>query len=517
MRGAAGALLAVALVLGGCGASAEPGQQTRPNVLVLLTDDQTIESMRVMAGVRAELGASGTTFEQSFVSNPLCCPSRATLYTGQYAHNHGVLGNRPPEGGYGRLDKSEWLPVWLQRAGYHTVHIGKFMNRYGLDSPPTEVPPGWNEWYTSVDPSTYSFTDYQLNENGVVSWGQGYSTDEYTERAVDAVERLAPSARAVLPLGRVPGAAQRPSGGVRRPGRARHPDAGAAAPRRVRRGGLAARRRRSTRRTCRTSRSFVRRLPRLSAERTAAIREMYQQELESLLAVDEGIVRVVRRPSVGRRAREHADRVHVGQRLLPRRAPRAVREGDGVRALDPGAAVLRGPGVPAGERRRQLVTNADLAPTILEAAGAVPAGRVPDGRSLFPLLRDRGLAWGRELLVEGAPGFQAVAYAALRNDRFVYAEHDNGERELYDLRRDPASAGERDRAAALRRGRGTAGGAAGGALGVRGPVVPARAAPSLGDAGVPGAGEGSRAGARARAPERAAPARARRGPATGGS
>ncbi|MGH2716642.1 MAG: sulfatase/phosphatase domain-containing protein, partial [Thermoleophilaceae bacterium] len=61
----------------------------------------------------------------------------------------------------------------------------------------------------------------------------------------------------------------------------------------------------------------------------------------------------------------------------------------------------------------------------------------PDGRSLFPLLRDRGLAWGRELLVEGAPGIMAVAYGALRNDRFVYAEHDNGERELYDLKRDP--------------------------------------------------------------------------------
>jgi arylsulfatase A-like enzyme len=78
-----------------------------------------------------------------------------------------------------------------------------------------------------------------------------------------------------------------------------------------------------------------------------------------------------------------------------------------------------------------------LAPTILDAADAVPAGRVPDGRSLFPLLRDRGLAWGRELLVQGAPGFQAVAYRALRNDRFVYAEYATGERELYDLRHDP--------------------------------------------------------------------------------
>src|ERR671914_1555783 len=204
MRGAAGALLAVALVLGGCGASSEPRQQTKPNVLVLLTDDQTIESMRVMAGVRGELGASGTTFEQAFVSNPLCCPSRATLYTGQYTHNHGVIGNRPPEGGYGRLDKSEWLPLWLQRAGYHTVHIGKFMNRYGQDSPPTEVPPGWDEWYTSVDPSTYSFTEYQLNENGALRWHGEYSTDEYSDLAVDAVKRLPAGHEPLFPPGASP-------------------------------------------------------------------------------------------------------------------------------------------------------------------------------------------------------------------------------------------------------------------------------------------------------------------------
>jgi N-acetylglucosamine-6-sulfatase len=436
VRWAAGALLAVALVLGGCGASAEPGQQTKPNVLVLLTDDQTVESMRVMAGVRAELGASGTTFEQSFVSNPLCCPSRATLYTGQYSHNHGVIGNRAPEGGYGRLDKSEWLPVWLQRAGYHTVHIGKFMNRYGIDSPPTEVPPGWNEWYTSVDPSTYSFTEYQLNENGVVSSGGGYSTDDYTERAVDAVERLAPSADPfflsvayLAPHSGRPAESDDPAGLATPMPAPRHRDAFAAealpdSPA-------------FDEADVSDKPSFVRRLPRLSAERTAAITEMYRQELESLLAVDEGVVRVV---DALRSAGE------LDNTLILFTSDNGFFHGEHrvpygkVMVYEPSIRVpliLRGPGVPAGERRRQLVTNADLAPTILEAAGAVPAGRVPDGRSLFPLMRDRGLAWGRELLVEGAPGFQAVAYAALRNDRFVYAEHDNGERELYDLRRDP--------------------------------------------------------------------------------
>jgi N-acetylglucosamine-6-sulfatase len=436
VRGAAGALLAVALVLGGCGSSPKPAQQTKPNVLVILTDDQTVESMRVMAGVRAELGASGTTFDRSFVSNPLCCPSRATLYTGQYTHNHGVIGNRAPEGGYGRLDKSEWLPVWLQRAGYRTVHIGKFMNRYGLDSPPTEVPPGWDEWYTSVDPSTYSFTQYQLNENGVVSWGSKYSTDEYSDRAVDAVERLAPgtepfflSVAYLAPHSGRPAESDDPAGLATPMPAPRHRDAFASE-------GLPASPA-FDEADVSDKPSFVRRLPRLSAERTAAITEMYRQELESLLAVDEGVVRVV---DALRSSGELENTLVVftsdngffhGEHRVPYGK---------VMVYEPSIRVplvMRGPGVPAGARRRQLVTNADLAPTILEAAGAVPAGRVPDGRSLFPLLRDRGLAWGRELLVEGAPGFQAVAYAALRNDRFVYAEHDNGERELYDLRRDP--------------------------------------------------------------------------------
>ena len=97
---------------------------------------------------------------------------------------------------------------------------------------------------------------------------------------------------------------------------------------------------------------------------------------------------------------------------------------------------MRGPGVPEGERRRQLVTNADLAPTILEAAGAKP-GKPQDGRSLFPLLEDRGLEWGRDLLIEGAPGVNQPAFDALRTYRYVYVQHANGERELYDLERDP--------------------------------------------------------------------------------
>ena len=188
-----------------------------------MTDDQTLESLRVMKNVRAQIAARGTTFTRSFVSFSLCCPSRATFLTGQYAHNHGVLGNRPPVGGYGKLDTSNYLPLWLQRAGYRTVHIGKFLNGYGRDTPPTDVPPGWDEWYGSVDPSTYSYWGYTLNENGLLrTYGLGrnpvfYSTDYYSQRAVDLVARQRPGHAALLPVGRVP----RPP--RRRPARARRP------------------------------------------------------------------------------------------------------------------------------------------------------------------------------------------------------------------------------------------------------------------------------------------------------
>jgi hypothetical protein len=96
---------------------------------------------------------------------------------------------------------------------------------------------------------------------------------------------------------------------------------------------------------------------------------------------------------------------------------------------------MRGPGVPEGAVRRQLVTNADLSPTILDAAGARP-GRPQDGRSLFDLLDDPGAQWGRELLIEGGTN-QGLTFTALRNYRWKYVEHTTGEVELYDLEHDP--------------------------------------------------------------------------------
>src|SRR4051812_28901766 len=121
-----------------------------PNVLVIETDDQTVESMRVMGNVDSLIGAHGATFENSFVNYSLCCPSRATFLTGQYEHNHGVLDNGPPNGGFGRFEDLHGrnnLAVWLRRVGYYTGLIGKYLN--GYDNAP-RIPPGWSEWHAAA-------------------------------------------------------------------------------------------------------------------------------------------------------------------------------------------------------------------------------------------------------------------------------------------------------------------------------------------------------------------------------
>src|SRR5256885_16172575 len=91
-------------------------QPQSPNVLVLETDDQTLDEMAVLPNVRRLIGGQGVTFDQNFDSFSLCCPSRATFLTGQYSHSNGVRGNKAPEGGYYKLDSTNTLPVWPQRA-----------------------------------------------------------------------------------------------------------------------------------------------------------------------------------------------------------------------------------------------------------------------------------------------------------------------------------------------------------------------------------------------------------------
>jgi len=440
MRLAPTFLVLAALLAAAAPAARAQAPDPRPNILFVMTDDQTVESLRVMSKVRGGLGGQGTSFTRAIATYPLCCPSRATYLTGQYSHNHRVIHNAGPFGGYIHLDNTNTLPVWLQRAGYRTIHVGRYLNGYGVQNPDrAEIPPGWEDWNSTVDPSTFNFTRWTMNENGRLfeAGASGeFQTDFLGRRASEEIVQAAADPRPFFLSLTFPaphsGAPIDPDDppSLRTPSPApRHRDVFRGA--RLPQGPNFGRADRSTKPQIVADRR------RFTAEDVAAIQENYQQELESLLSVDDAVGRLLNTlQSTGELANTliiytsdngffHGEHGVRSEKVLP---------------YEPGIRIpliMRGPGVPVARRQGQLVGNVDLAPTILDAARAAP-GRVQDGRSLFTLLRDRTLELGREFVLENGRGVNSVPqYRALRNNRFLYVRHDStGEFELYDLVKD---------------------------------------------------------------------------------
>ena len=455
MRRLAQALAALALLAGvaaidGGGGVAAP-LVARPNVIVLLTDDQQLESLRVMANVRRLLGERGITFDSSFVSLSLCCPSRATFLTGQYAHNHGVRTNTPPRGGYPALDGSRTLAVWLRRAGYATVHLGQYLNGYG-ETRPREIPPGWSEWHGTPDPDAKFYFGFRLNENGSLRrYGKGpgsYQTDVYARKAVEIVGRRARSVRPYFlwvaflaphaassrsvpvkgPFG-FPQVAPRHRGRFAREPLPRLPSFNEA--------------------DVSDKSAEMRSRPPLAADLVQEVEKLYRRRLESLLAVDEAVGRIVR--AVERSGEAANTLILFTSDNGYFQGEHRISHGK-IFPYEPSIRVpllVRGPGVPAGQRLPQLVWNGDLAPTILDYAGA-GADLPADGRSLRPLFEDPGREWGREVLIE-SPNEEGYG---IRTPRFKLIRFPAGDVELYDLARDPdevASLGRDPRYARIRR------------------------------------------------------------------
>jgi N-acetylglucosamine-6-sulfatase len=158
----------------------------KPNFVFVMTDDMPEKLMANMPVVRDRVAARGATFRNAYVSQSLCCPSRASFLTGQYPHNHGITGNTPKEGGNeiefrSRGLDEETVAVWLDRAGYNTGLVGKYMN--GYNDP--YVPPGWDTWRALVDdrdPKTRTLSENgTLHDYPVAQWD--VSTDLYRSKA----------------------------------------------------------------------------------------------------------------------------------------------------------------------------------------------------------------------------------------------------------------------------------------------------------------------------------------------
>ena len=418
-----------------------PGQ---PNIVLILTDDEDVAIHEFMPKTRALLGERGATFDNFFVTYPFCCPSRASILRGQYAHNTHIVGNEQPWGGFEKLRQlgleESTVATWLHDAGYRTAMIGKYINRYVPQR--DGVPPGWDEWY--VGGNAHSSYNYTLNENGrMVAYGdrpEHYLNDVLTDKAVEVIRKASATGQPFF-VYVLPYTPHSPS--VAAP---RHEGmfADAELPRTPA----------FDEADVSDKPEFIRRIPPLAQQRIGRLEDEYRGRLRSLQAIDDMVERIVKALEVTREL-DHTyviyssdNGFHLGEHRLP--AGKDFPYEEDIRV----PAVVRGPGVPAGRRIEAMVTNSDFAPTFAAIAGIAPPDFV-DGRSFLPLFAEPEQPWRESFLIErrqfeaqyvelaqalgltAAELDQSAQFDAIRTTEWTYVEYGTGERELYELARDP--------------------------------------------------------------------------------
>ena len=454
-------LTAAATVLlpvgGGLAQDPTPGAAASgPNVVVVMTDDQRVDDMPALPNTQRLIGEAGVTFTHYFASYPVCCPARATFLTGQYAHNHKVRCLYPScGGGYGALNQRQYLPVWLEDAGYVTAHIGKFLNGYGKERAP-DVPNGWTEWFGLVDPWTYRMWGFELFENGdrrtygslLREEPRYYQTKVLSNKATQFIRRRAGGDEpfflsvAYLAPHHESGKTQGRTGKLVRPeprDRGRYAQMPLPKPP-------------SYNEDISDKPRWVGRNRAINSRREAAIVKRMHERWASLPAVDRGVEAIIE----ALRDTAELDNTYViftsdhgfmqGEHRIP--------QGKMV-PYDPSTQVpllIRGPGIPRGQTTNALVGDVDLAPTIMDATPARPS-RPLDGRSILPFARNVRLRSFRPFLHttagQGAKGKtntreggtkgtqpRVPAWRAVRTTGWLYVEYKSGQREMYNLKRD---------------------------------------------------------------------------------
>ncbi len=418
-------IAALVALLGATTLLEESVSAARPNIVIVLTDDQRADATDHMETVHDRLARYGVTFENAFVSNSLCCPSRTTLLTGRYSHGTGVWSNRRPFGGWATFRKlgaeRRTIAVALRAAGYRTSFVGKYLNGYVGKT----IPPGWDEWRSFS--YGWGYFGYTLNLNGkLMRYGRSpkdYSTDVLARLASDFIRRSATSSRPFL-LFFAPAAPHSPA---------------TPAPRHAHiHLGLEPFWSPSFGEDISDKPRYMQRSPQ---DFTQSGQDFRVHQYRSLLAVDEAVDRLLN-------ALRDTGKLH--NTVVVFTSDNGVEWGEhgfpAARKSVPHEASIRVPLVvrydPLTRSRRtdrHLVTNLDIAPTLASLAGIRFGAQ---GLSLAPLLKGRpNAAWRKQFLVENMGGETAAAgiptYCGVRTERFLYALYATGEHELYDLDADP--------------------------------------------------------------------------------
>jgi len=427
---------ALALLAAGAGrAQAAPP----PNIVYVLTDDLSTDLVQYMPAVQ-QMQRDGVTFSNYFVSDSLCCPSRASLFTGNYPHTTNVRSNVWPTGGWqvfdARGEERSTFATDLHARGYRTALMGKYLNQYQPTS--GHVPPGWSDW--EVAGKGYHEYDYNLNVNGTVV-RHGHKPSDYLTDVIarDSVGFIKRSVRSHQPFF------------LELATFAPHGPATPAPQDRRKFPGLKAPRTPAWDTTPTNAPSWLQVRPPLTTKQIEGIDARYRKRAQSVQAVDRMLTRL--RATLQRLGIAQSTYVvfssdngfHLGQYRLTAGKMTAFDTDIHV------PLIITGPGIPPSSRVGQIAENVDMRSTFDALAGTVPGQQV-EGRSLLELMDGQVSGpWRQSALVEhlgpdldpsdpdyqSAPGGNPTTYAAVRQASSLYVQYDNGEREYYDLTNDP--------------------------------------------------------------------------------
>lgn len=408
----------------------------KPNIVIVLTDDLDFSLMPYMENTNRLIAKEGATFTNYFVTSPLCCPSRASMFRGQYPHNTNILENSPGFMNYFRNGReTETIATWLNNKGYKTALEGKYLNGYPVGAGRNYVPPGWTDWHAFIYQTSEGtfYYDYKMNENGpIVQYGkspQDYSTDVIKKQSINFIDQSIAEASPFFILISV-SAPHGPSTPA-----TRHADLfpGLVYPKKP---------------------SFDEKdtsdKPTVTYTAAAAGDEfdqydadvLFRKRVQTVQAVDELVGDVIHLlEQKGKLENTYIiftsdNGFHLGEHNIPSGKGYPYEEDIHVPFF------IRGPGIQPNSQITQMSANIDIAPTVTEMAHVKSADFI-DGRSLMPFLYPQvgvEIPWRKGLLMETGymgQGTYPLVYRGVRTETFIYLEYENGELEYYDLVADP--------------------------------------------------------------------------------
>ncbi|CAK7198755.1 hypothetical protein SEUCBS139899_001419 [Sporothrix eucalyptigena] len=370
----------------------------QPNFVFIITDDQDLHmnSLDYLPYVKKHLRDQGTLFKRHFCTTAVCCPSRVSLWTGKQAHNTNVTDVNPPHGGYPKFISQglndNYLPVWLQEAGYDTYYTGKLFNAHTVENYNTPKAKGWTQNDFLLDPYTYQYLNaqYQRNDDPPVSYKGQYTVDVLADKAFGFLEDAAANLKAdgtPFFLGIAPVAPHSNVELTKLSGDLEDIlDAKFTPP-------IAAKRHEHLFADLKVPRTphfnpekpegaaWIRRLARQSQENVDFNDHFYRQRLRALQSIDELVDGLFARlDRLGLADNTYVfyttdNGFHIGQHRLQPGKECGFEEDINI------PLIVRGPGIPGGRVSQAVTTHIDLAPTLLKLARA-PARADFDGEPI---------------------------------------------------------------------------------------------------------------------------------------